>query len=599
MKNTIKIFTLISLLALSQGCNDEFLDRFPETQIGTENFFNTEEDLAMYIYGLYSFPSHGEYIGDRATDNQATTGNTELKTMMISEPSSGTINSGWNWGRLRSINLFLENFRKADITESQLNHYEGVARFFRANFYVEKVKRFSDVPFYDQVISTNDDELLFKERDPRSFVVDKIMEDYQFAAENVSNNTPEGAVNNWVVKSYFARFALYEGTYRKYHSELGLEGSANGFLQQARDIAKDIMDNGGFSIHNTGNPTSDYGDLFVNTNLRGNSEVIFAREFEQDLVNSGWWTYIFGNYEACPTKDLLQSYLMDDGSYYTNQPEYESNLFVEEFEDRDPRLMQTYAYPGWELVNTGTYSQGGGVYVQQLNKNFSGYHQIKGFVNSLDNSVIQSVDFPVLRLAETLLIYAEARAELAELNQADLDMTINVLRDRAGMPHMTMGVATDPMQSSRYPNINTSQAAELLEIRRERRVELALEGYRYDDIMRWHAGKLLEDEPEGIYFPSLGKYDLTGDGIEDIYLISASESIPTEKETNSLGDQLIYYRTGAVGEDASVFLQNGSSGSMVTVVERGTFVEPKFYYRPIPLTHTTVNNNLTQIFGWD
>lgn len=96
---------------------------------------------------------------------------------------------------------------------------------------------------------------------------------------------------------------------------------------------------------------------------------------------------MFGNYIPCPTKDLVQSYLMKDGTYYSAQPGYETKQFVEEFQNRDPRMWQTLAWPGWELINTMTYAPGAGIYVQNLNKNFSGYHQIKGFINNKDEVI--------------------------------------------------------------------------------------------------------------------------------------------------------------------------------------------------------------------
>ncbi len=603
MKITYKILTTLLVLLGISACNDDFLERYPETSISPESFFNTEEDLAMYIYNLYDFPGTGLFIGDQATDNAATTGNTELKTMMITQPSSATITDGWDWSQdwsqLRAVNFFLENYRKADISEDLLLHYEGLARFFRAKFYVEKVKRYSDVPWYGQVIASDDEALLTKPRDPRTLVVDSIMADFTFAAEHVQASSPEGAVNSWVVKAYLARYALYEGTYRKYHPELQLQNTADAFISTARDMAKDIIDNGGYALHDTGQPLQDYGNLFDGSSLSGNSEIILGRFFENDVLNSGWWEYMFGNYEVSPAKDLLQAYLMADGSYYSSQPGYETHLFVEEFENRDPRLYQTYAFPGFELIYTSTYSQGGGIYVQQLAKNFTGYHQIKGFVNNTQQTVQNSIDIPVIRLAEMLLIYAEAQAELGALTQADLDMSINLLRDRAGMPPMTMNPPIDPVQAARYPNITTPQMAELLEIRRERRVELALEGYRFDDLMRWYAGDLLEKETEGIYFPGLGVYDMTGDGVADIKLIDVSESIPEEKEVNELGVPYIYYRAGSIGQDASVFLKNGNSGTIQTTEDQGTFEEPKYYYRPIPQSDVTLNPNLTQIFGWE
>jgi len=595
-----KYIVLITLVVLGmQSCNDDYLERLPETSITKDKFFNTAEDLDLYINGLYDFPGLELLITDNSTDNAATTGVTEIKNMMIGTPSASTITGGWNWDQLRNINYFLENFSKAQVDEPTRNHYEGLGRFFRAKFYMDKVRRYSDVPWYDKVLGTNDPDM-YKGRDPRTAVVDHIFEDYAFAWENVMDDDRVGTVDKWVVGAYYARHALYEGTYRKYHDELSLQSTADKYLQLARDVSKEIMDNGGYSIYSTGTPTEDYGSLFVSTDLSANPEVIFARFYQQDVLNSGWWGYMFGNYEVNPSKDLLQAYLMTDGTPYTNQANYETKQFVEEFQDRDPRLSQTYAYPGWELINSSTYAQGAGIYVQQLTKNFSGYHQIKGFVNDTDATVQNNTDVPVLRYAEVLLNYAEARAELGELTQADLDATVNVLRDRAGMPHMTMAPTPDPVLQARYPNVSGAQANELREVRRERRVELALEGFRFDDLMRWHVAKLIEKEPEGLYFPGLGKYDLTGDGIEDIFLISNDQSIPEEddKEQNALGKKLIYYRVGPEGSDASFYLSNGTSGTCVTDPDRGVFDEPKYYYRPVPQGQVTLNPALKQIFGW-
>lgn len=594
----IKKYTTRLLLAgmgiVLVACNDDFLERLPETEIGTDNFFNTEEDMAIYINSLYNFPGNGIYYDDEGTDNTATTGNREVKTVMTTDAGPETLTSGWDWNDLREINLFLENADKADVSEEVRNHYIGVARFFRAQFYMAKVKRYSNVPWYDHVLGT-DSEDLFKASDPRATVVDHIFEDYQFAMDHVMADTPTGAVNKWMVMTYYSRNALYEGTFRKYHNELGLSASANSYLELAASVSKELMDEGGFSIYNTGNPTSDYAALFNSQDLTSNPEIIYANTFAADVKNNGDPQYLFGGYEMSMTRDLLGAYLMADGSYFDQQAGADTMGFVAEFQDRDPRLSQTYAFPGWQLQYTSTYSPGTANYVQELKKNFTGYHQIKGFVNSTSNEARNGVDVPVLRYAEVLLNYAEAKAELGSISQSDLDASINLLRDRAAMPHLSMMVTADPEQAARYPQVSNPV---LLEIRRERRVELAVEGRRLDDLSRWNAGKLMEKEPVGMYFAGPGKYDLTGDGVEDLELLPVGQPIPDPKETNALGTTLLYYHAGAVGESAEVYLTNGSSGHVVATPERGTFEEPKDYYRPIPASEIQLNPTLEQVYGW-
>ncbi|MDR1357312.1 MAG: RagB/SusD family nutrient uptake outer membrane protein [Tannerellaceae bacterium] len=610
MKTNIRYIAAICaglvITILQQSCNDGYMERLPLTEIGVENFFNTEEDLKMYCYGLYDFPGPGSYTADEGTDNQGTTALTEHKNIMISaNPSSTTVTGGWDWTDLREINIFLDNCDKANVTGETLNHYKGVARFFRARFYMNKVLRYSDVPWRETAFGTTD-EALFAARDDRATVVDKIFEDYTFAAGAVRTGQPAGSVDRWVVLSFMARHALYEGTWRKYHPELGLQSTADKYLRMASEAAREIMDNGGFGIYNTGSPETDYLSLFTNIELAGNPEVILVRQYDRKTISGGFWAYMFGNYESFPAKDMIQSYLMDDGSFYSSQPGYRTRMFTEEFTGRDLRLKQTIAFPGWELINVMTYATGAGTYVQTFNKNFSGYHLIKGFVNDKSEDIYHSVDYPVLRYAETLLTYAEAKAELGELTANDLDISVNILRARAGMPPMPLDPAVDPLMQDAYPDVVSvagSRWKSVLEIRRERRVELAFEGFRYNDLMRWHGGKLLEKEPEGIYFPSLGKFDLTGDGAEDVFLIPSDQSIPAEddKEANSLGVKLAYYRAGSIDDqNATIYLTGGDSGNILTIKDMGAFEEPQFYYRPVPRHEMDLNPALApQIFGWE
>lgn len=596
MKKNIYIL-FIALVATLAACKKGSLDRFPEESISPNLFFNNEEDLALYVNGLLSQPNRNSYLNDQSSDNVTTTGAVEMKNVMLGTVNAQNLTSGWDWSRLRNINYFLVSYNKAQVSATIKNHYAGLARYYRAEFYLDKIKRFSDVPWYSGILNPGD-QALKNPRDPRALVVDSIMADLDFAYKNVREGVPVGTPGKWAVAAFYSRAALYEGTYRKYHDELNLQASANAFLQNAAKISGEIMASNKFAIYTGSTADKNYDALFSSQDLTGNKEVILVNIYDLSKgkgqnVNS----VVFGDYEQAPAKDLIQSYLMKDGSRFTDKPNYNQIGFVEEFKDRDPRLSQTIAYPGWVRVPNAQ------PYIQSLNKNFTGYHQLKGYVNSTDNATLNGVDFPVYRYAEVLLNYAEAHAELGDLTQTHLDESINKLRSRVGMPALDMAKANanpDPLMQQQFTNV-TSNVGVTLEIRRERRVELVFENSRFDDVMRWKAGKLLAKSPEGMYFPGLGKYDMTGDGVEDIVLIDRTATIPAEaqKEKNSLGVVLIYYRTGTVGSDATVYLKNGTNGGLMqTESVTRTFEEPKYYYRPIPQKEIVLNNNLKQIFGW-
>lgn len=590
----------VALLLGASACNDDFLEKLPQTSISPEAFFNTEGDLALYVNGLLDMPDmYDTYLNDQNTDNAATTGAVEMKVIMTGSPSSQTITGGWDWGRLRNINYFLDNYGKANATAEVKAHFAGLARYYRAQFYLEKVARFSDVPWFSKTVNPGDADL-YKTQDPRAMVMDSVMADLAYAAAHVKESVPGGTPGKWAVMTQYARTALYEGTFRKYHPELNLQATAGKFLETAASVSAEIMASNKFSIHNTGKPNADYAALFSSPDLSSNPEVILANAFDQTKergqnINS----FVFGDYEQGPSRDLVQTYLMKDGSRFTDVPGYQQLGFVKEFQNRDPRLSQTLVYPGW--VRAGESAP----YILRLNKNFTGYHQLKGFVNSTDNVVQNSMDVPVYRYAEVLLTFAEAKAELGTLTQEDLDKSVNLLRRRVQLPDLKLAAANaspDPAMAQKYPNVTGANRGVIYEIRRERRVEFAFESQRFNDIMRWQAGKLLTTIPEGAYFPGLGKYDLTGDGVEDIILIDKSRTIPAEKdkEKNSLGVVLIYYRAGAIGEDVTVYLKNGNAGgTMVTETAARKFEDPKYYYRPIPQKEMLLNPGLKQIFGWN
>ena len=441
MKKVKYLYTLLAgiLMLAAISCKKDFMDRYPQTSVPPDLFFNSEEDMASYINGLLTIPGRGSYVGDQGTDDKATTAAVEIKSMMTGTPSSQNITGGWSWGRLRNINYFLENYDKAKVSQEVKNHYAGLARFYRAQFYVDMVSRYSDVPWYSQTLNHTDSVNLYKPRDPRSLVTDSVMADLAF-------------------------------------------------LQIAQQVAGEIISSGNYEIYNTGNPNTDYLTLFSIASLSGNKEVLLANIYDQDLNRSVNNNSNIIDYEQSPSRELLQTYLMKDGSPFTDQSGYQTFGFVKEFENRDTRLSQSFFYPGFILSSNSPNPL---PYIQRLNKNFSGYHQLKGYINSTDQKILNGADFPAYRYSEVLLTYAEALAELGTITQADLDKSVNLLRNRAGLPALVLAVANanaDPILAAQYPAVSGANRGVILEIRREKRVEFAMEGYRYDDLMRWGAG---------------------------------------------------------------------------------------------------------------
>ena len=587
-------YIIIVVLLLSASCKKDFLQRSSQTVVTDKQFFNTVTDLETYTNGLYSQLS-ASYT-DLLSDNIALSNNdqnADLRTLLAGTLTPATV-GGWdNWSNLRSINFMLNNVGKTTGDPTLINHYIGVARFFRANFYYNMVKRYGDVPWYGEVMNTNDQELLYKAKDPRALIVDSVMADLEYAAANVlpgrTNNT---YVTKWGALALLAKTALHEGTYRKYHSELGLESSSQTFLQRAVAASQEIMANGGFEI--TGVGAAGYRALFSSNNLSGNKEVIFLQKSSKELgiANN---THTVLDWQWALSSSLANEFLMTDGTPFTSQSGYDTKTFVNVFTNRDPRLAETIMPPGFKTTEDGN------PYVTR--PDFGGYLQIKFYPRDpalRGGWELNYTDLPIFRLGEVLLINAEAKAELGTLTQGDINATVNQLRARVGMPALNMvdaNASPDPYLSGKYPLVTGSNKGVILEIRRERRVELACEGRRFDDLYRWKAGELLAQNPGGMYIPALGAYDVTGDGEVDIAILQNGDQAPIAGLPEATRNSITKFNINT----GSFYLQNGTSGRVMfndDKVRPRNFVDPKFYHFPIPLEQTVLNDKLTQPTGW-
>ncbi|MBJ7882480.1 RagB/SusD family nutrient uptake outer membrane protein [Gelidibacter salicanalis] len=575
MKTSYLGFGVILLLLFS--CNEDYLERSPKDQVDAEYFFNTAKDLEVATNDFYTMlPGSTNYTDDSASDNIVPLiASTRVRGARIVPTNRGS--GGWSWGRLRDINFFLENYQKVDDEEAKKT-YGGIARFFRAYFYFEKVKNFGDVPWYNKVLEAGDQDL-YKPRDSRQLVMDSVMADINYAVNNIPKDKELNRITKYTALLLKARIALNEGTFRKYHGIAGYES----FLNQAVLASEELINSQAYTLFTQGGPNSAYRNLFSKDN-QDKTETILARDYSRELE-----IHNLGYLMTSPTqgawgipKDMINSYLNKDGTRFTDLPNYDTKEFYEEMQNRDPRLTQTTAGPNFTI--NGESSPAPVI----LAGTTTGYRVIKA-LPSRDQWSASFFDIILFRYAEALLIYAEAKAELGTITQEDLNTSINLLRDRVSMPRINLAVANanpDPYIENMYPNIDqSSNKGIILEIRRERRIELFNEGFRWDDLMRWKAGNKIEQPMVGIYFSRLGSHDFNNDSIPDVFLYSGSASgAPGSVSTLINVDQ----RT----------LTNGNSGNLNPFSNGGSFDESKDYYYPLPLEDLALNNNLVQNPNW-
>lgn len=578
---------------LMTACNKDFLQRNPKTEITSVEFFNSPGDLETYTNGMYyMLPASSD---DLFSDNISIyNGGAELDNLIRGKISPDNV-SGWdNWGDLRRINFMLDNVYKTTGDQTAINHFIGIARFFRGLFYFNMVKRYGDVPWYSHVMQTSDQAMIYKARDPRTLVVDSIMADLEFAATNISTNKNGGTntrVTKWVAYTLLARVALYEGTFREYHTDLNLQSTAQAYLQRAATASDTIMNNGGFAVYSTGSGALDFRALFSSNSLAGNKEVIFLQRNDVKLgvANN---THVVLDWQWALSRGLANDFLMTDGTPFTSQSNYDKEGFVQMFQNRDPRMAETIMPPGFATT------PGGSPYL--IKPDFGGMLQVKCYPRDpalRGGWVADYTDLPIFRYAEMLLTNAEAKAELGTLTQPDLDKTVNLLRRRVGMPDLNMAGADanpDAAQAAMYPAVSGANQGVLLEIRRERRVEMACEGLRWNDLLRWKAGSLIGQPTQGIYIPALGGLDVTGDGNPDIAIWQNPQSVQPVPGLPANAPQ--YYLDGS-----SYYLSGGTSGFILFGKDQSqprSFIDPKYYYFPIPTQQTVLNTNLKQEFGW-
>lgn len=561
----IKIISfLLAAVVFSTGCKKDFLERFPKDQLVDETYWTNETNVRTFAWGFYPayFSGYGSgftwgkfFSGQSLNDDFAPSSPTPFTRVV---PTSG---GGWTFSWVRKANIMIDRVENSTLPDEAKKHWTGVGRLFRALEYHDLVKTFGDVPYYDREL-TDTDEDLYKPRDSRILVMDKVLEDFKYAAENVraADGTAGLTVNKYVVLALMSRVFLFEGTYLKYHNIN--PAKATEYLQAAQWAANEVITSGKYSI------ADNFRSVFNSLDLAGKKEVILYRMYETGLLTHSLHSYVNNEPQTGASKDAVETFLAKDGLPITISPLYKGDKTIANvMADRDPRLPETI-FP--ELRPKGAMS----------NYSTSGYSVRKFFNEAIKDlpegsSNVNRTDAPVIRYGEVLLNYAEATAELGTLTQADLDKSINRLRARPGIglpalqviggqPAVGGVVYNDPERDPTVPSL-------IWEVRRERRVELMYEGFRLDDLKRW------------------------------------KKLAYTDTQANPDINRGAWIRKADFPSlHADVRIENGAAEGYIipafNAASQRTFTDPKVYLEPIPLDqikiYETAGVTLTQNPGW-
>lgn len=507
------------------------LEYTPQSTASRDAVFGSEKGLELYANSFYGIlpTANNIHTADNVSDYGARRNAQRLLRPGAYSPNISDNTSAsaydlvalgldwyWGWGSLRNINYFIANNTNHRVTADVKNHYMGLVRFYRAFFYFEKVKRYGDVPWINKPLDVTDPDLT-KPRDSRVLVMDSVLADVDFATQNIriTSDASRSLITKWVAYAFKARICLFEGTFRKYRTNLNLGASANTWLTQSSVAAKEVMDKSGFKLFEGAGAALSYRRVFTNAAPVAD-EVMLAAIADPALsvlhAANWYFTSATTGVRFSLIRSFINTYLNIDGTPFTDKPNYQTMEFKEEVKGRDRRLEQTIRLGDYKRINGPSTV----LTPPSFTYTYTGYMPIKW---SLDDTYFDTRDLnnnavSIFRYAEVLLNYAEAKAELGTLTSADWTITVGALRKRAGLTEglTTLPTVADPYLVTKYfPGVANPVT---LEIRRERGIELALEGFRFYDLIRWKRGKLLQMEWNGIYVSALDTpMGLNGDGV--------------------------------------------------------------------------------------
>ncbi|MFB6343228.1 RagB/SusD family nutrient uptake outer membrane protein [Saccharicrinis sp. FJH62] len=601
MKKLNIIVGILSVFFIASGCEDK-LNLVPSANVVNENMWNDPSDFKLAANAFYGDLQKHFEITHRDREADIVTPNSPDK---ISNSSYAIIvtetefydNYPWyvkmstQYERLRAINYLFKNAEKFNDKDA-IKQYLGEAFFFRAYLHWLIFRDYGAVHYVDHVLDVNDP-VLSAPRDERDFYANKLIQDLDSAIANLTyeaNLAEEdyGRISKEAAQALLAKFSLFEGTWQKYHNNN--TSRCNNLMEIAIANSKSIMDENHFELFFDSRlgTESSYRYLFIleneksnpyNITKAANKEYILRNRFDENLrVSSANISHTLQSSHYSPTLKMINMYLCADGLPIDKSPLFDKNTAYETFtsiyENRDPRMIQSLRIPThyyWSYGANGRVNWTGDAAdlktATVADPTVGGGATMTGYLNwkwMTERNVPvyeEACDMPIIRLAEVYLTYAEALYERnGAITDAQLDESINKLRDRVGMVHLT-----NALVASNSLNM-------LQEIRRERTVELYAEGKRYDDLRRWKTAEVEMSEP------ILGAR-ISGDYSSDKIKI---QKIPPKYYSKPETE-------GRLTEDLFYIVEPASSRQF----------QQKNYLRPIPTSQIVLNPNLEQNPGWE
>jgi len=598
MKKVINYIIIGGLFLGAASCKKNFIDLSPKAQFTDAVYFKQPGDFKAYATGFYGqLPGWDFGTMDNNSDLSA---NANSNGYDIGHGTITTSTSAnWDYSGIRSCNVLLSK-AAAYTGTGDIIQYVGEAYFFRAFAYFNLLKTYGGVPVVTTVLDVNSPEL-FAPRNSRYEVVKQILADLDQAipklpSEQTIPASDKGRISKWAAEAFKAQVELYEGTWEKYVGQdpdgdgttagAGKAGydatNVNKYLADAVAMCQDVMTNGGYSIWNKNSVASmanssswylfnleDAGSNPGGFDKSTNNEFILYNVYDYTFKKSGkniTWT----SWQLYPSRKFVDMAVCKDGLPIEKSPLFQGyHKAGDEFKNRDLRLI-SYLY------GNGAAPTAGSVGLDYGSLGSSGYgnskYAVYGYgVRRTDNT--ESANYPIIRLAEVYLTYAEALVELnGSITDAQLDASINILRDRAGVAHLTNALAT-----ANSLDMKT-------EIRRERAVELYREGKRFDDLKRW-----------GILEASLNPSRLG--------MVVGGASYTTDfKTASSTGQDSViaakYKASSYVFGEEAVQTPAGMLKCIVVDSKQNHTIAKKHYLYPIPLTQISLNPKLLQNPGY-